>query len=528
MLSWHQFFPFLEIRPEQAQALDWICEQFATGHRTVIAELGTGVGKSAIAACLARWIDTLPLEGDFAPGAVALTSQKTLQDQYTRDFAFARDLRSATNFTCHGPIQGTCGEARRVRKAVGVELSGRIQCNQCPYRAAKDDFVAAPMGITNYSYSLSESTYAGELPRRRLIVCDEAHNLEDEVRRWATVEVTEADAKELQLALPPLGSATEWLGGAYRDGIGKKLGTVGKRLKRIVRDNDQRVAFVTVRELGTTNDRLDKRLCQVNRILNNGLEVLVSEATDRKKRRSLRFQPVDVTGLVEEALLSRSAFTLLTSATLLDGDLYRKTLGIPEAPFLSIPSPFPAEAFGVRFRPVGKMTYNNIEASLRDLPRTIRKILAENPDAKGIIHTVNYRITKAIGERVRDDRLLVQDGAGDREGMLREHISSPRPTVLVSPSMMEGLDLRDDLGRFQVVCKVPYPDYSDPLVGRKDRDWYDWRTVRSLVQAVGRGVRSQTDYTKTYITDLSFYDLLERRSHMFPRHLREGITVEEP
>ena len=133
-----------------------------------------------------------------------------------------------------------------------------------------------------------------------------------------------------------------------------------------------------------------------------------------------------------------------------------------------------------------------------------------------------------FGERVRDDRLLVQVESKDREGMLREHTEGGKPTVLVSPSMMEGLDLRDDLGRFQVICKVPYPDYSDPLVARKDRDWYDWRTVRSLVQAVGRGVRSSTDWTRTYILDSSFFDLLERCSGMFPAHLRKNISVEEP
>ncbi|MBV9125685.1 MAG: hypothetical protein JO112_20235 [Planctomycetes bacterium] len=526
MIDWRPHFPFPGVREEQSRALDWICEQFLRGERVVIAELGTGIGKSAIAVALAGWIDQTGIGIELNPGGTVLTSQKVLQDQYIRDFSHARDLRSAANFTCHGPVNGSCGETSRVRKAVGKELAKGLSCAACPYRTAKDDFVSSRLGITNYSYFLSESTYAGEIPPRRLLICDEAHNVEDEVRRWATVEVSEGDAKELKLALPPTKAAQDWLADAYRAAIQLKLGNVGNKLRRIVKKGE--LGALPVKDLANTNDRLDKRLCQINRILDKGGELLVSESFDRKNRRSLRFQPVDVTAMVQDALYSRAGRVLMTSATLLDKNVYRKSVGAGEAPYLSIPSPFPRDAFGVRFRPVGKMTYKELDRSLKTLPGAIRKILAENPKSKGIIHTVNYRIATAIGTAVKDPRLLVQGMSADREPMLKRHLESGEPTVLVSPSMMEGLDLRDDLGRFQVICKVPYPDFSDPLVERKDRSWYDWRTVRSLVQAVGRGVRSKDDWTKTYVLDLSFYDLLERCVDMFPVHLREGIEVEEP
>jgi Rad3-related DNA helicase len=217
------------------------------------------------------------------------------------------------------------------------------------------------------------------------------------------------------------------------------------------------------------------------------------------------------------------------SATLLDKDVFRASVGLEGAPYLSIPTPFKASAFGLSFRPVGKMTRDHIDRTLRDYPRAIRRILDENPDAKGIIHTTNYKITRALREALADEpRLLFQQGAGDRENMLLQHTRSKAATVLVSPSMMEGLDLRDDLGRFQIMCKVPYPDLSDPIVKAKDRDWYSWRTVRTLVQAVGRSVRSADDWTRTYILDSSFMDLLERSFSMFPDHLKTNVTVENP
>ena len=185
MLDWRPFFPLPTPRREQALALDELCQRVLEGKRLLVAELGTGVGKSAAAVCLARWLARLEaVPQGFAPGAVVLTSQKILQDQYIRDFPFARDLRSSSNFSCGGLVGKTCGETARVRKAVGRELAQGLGCPGCPYRSSKDAYAAAELGVTNYSYFLSETVYAQELPLRHLLIMDEAHNVEEEIRRW--------------------------------------------------------------------------------------------------------------------------------------------------------------------------------------------------------------------------------------------------------------------------------------------------------------------------------------------------------
>lgn len=488
-------------------------------------EAGTGVGKSAIAVALAGWLAEQEDQGDkYAPGATVLTSQKVLQDQYVRDFKHARDLRSSSNFKCNRLAAGTCGETGRIRKAVGPKLKHTVSCDGCPFRRAKDDFVESRLGVTNYSYFLSEAVYAGELPPRQLLVLDEAHNVEDEVRRWTTVEVSEADVREAKSSFPAVGAEFAWLTGEYRDFITEKLSKLGGKLRGLVQTG--LLSGEGVKKLATDNDRLDKRLCQINRLGNDGKLMLVSRHEDRAGGRTMRFQPLEIRDIAHDVLYSRASACLLMSATLLDRGVFTKSIGLADAPFFSIPSPFPSKAFGMTFRPVGSMTRANLDGTLRDLPGAIKRILDAHPDEKGIIHTTNYRITEAVGQ-VKDPRLLVQAGPKDREGMLRRHIESEEPTVLVSPSMMEGLDLRDDLGRFQVICKVPYPDLSDPIVKVKDRDWYNWRTVRSLVQAVGRGVRSADDWTKTYILDTSFMDVLERSYEMIPEHLRTNVDVED-
>jgi ATP-dependent DNA helicase DinG len=48
-----------------------------------------------------------------------------------------------------------------------------------------------------------------------------------------------------------------------------------------------------------------------------------------------------------------------------------------------------------------------------------------------------------------------------RDEVIAEHVNSTKPNVLISPSLYTGLDLKDDLSRFQIIVKVPYPDLGE-------------------------------------------------------------------
>jgi len=532
-MEWRPFFPLKEPRPDQIRALDKLCADAQAGQRIFLAELGTGVGKSAVGYTFARWLAAIEKPVDpFKPGAVVLTSQKVLQDQYEKDLG-AEDLRAASNFECSHPNMGPdCGATARVAKALlkkeGTGYDPRYICKECPYREAKEAFAKSPFGVTNYAYFLNELVYASKLPLRHLLILDEAHNIEDEVRRWASVSITEKNAHDLGLKLPKWSSSTEqlieWMGGHFKQAIIKRMDELTDEISEHFGKMGKQVMEARSKE----NDRLDKHLCQINRILNKGDEILTKHDNDR-----ISFQPLDVSELAQDLLYSKAQRVLLMSATILDRKVFSRSAGLPtDATFISIPTPFSPKAFGVTYCPVGRMNKDSIQGSLPTLVRAIRRILKRHANEKGIIHTVNYVVAKAIADGIKDKRLLIQKEAVDRSGIIDRHLTSPSPTVIVSPGMTEGLDLRDELGRFQIICKVPYPNLADPVIKAKmysDRDWYTWRTVRTLAQAVGRGVRSESDFTTTYILDACFYDILQRDSHMFPAHLQEDtIEFEEP
>ena len=94
--------------------------------------------------------------------------------------------------------------------------------------------------------------------------------------------------------------------------------------------------------------------------------------------------------------------------------------------------------------------------------------------------------------------------------------------------MAEGVDLKGDLSKFQIIMKVPYPYLGDPLVKRKmdlNKMWYPYETVKLICQMLGRSVRSHEDEAVTYILDSNFAMFYKRNKKMFPEWFREAYKV---
>jgi ATP-dependent DNA helicase DinG len=131
------------------------------------------------------------------------------------------------------------------------------------------------------------------------------------------------------------------------------------------------------------------------------------------------------------------------------------------------------------------------------------------------------RLVHDLGARAPREsrRLLWIDSAGGKSGALQLHRASPLPTVLVSPSLREGVDLPDDFLRFQVLTKLPYPDLGDPwTAARRERDprWYAVETAKALLQAYGRSCRHADDHGVTYVLDGQFARFLQRYRVLLP------------
>jgi Rad3-related DNA helicase len=536
-LDWRPHFPFDKVRDEQARALDFIVDSFYVKQKDyVVAELGTGIGKSAIAVTLGKMSEQFS-SSDEIGSAYVLTSQKSLQDQYIKDFSdVVRDIRSSSNFTCSWNSKQSCAETSRIIGLFGEKAHRVIPCakkdSDCAYKQCKKSFIAACVGITNYSYLLSETVYAGALQPRELVVFDEAHCIENETRKWSSTLIEEKFCnKELKISFGQRENFMWWLENEYAPALKELLEKTSKKLVKAVKKNS--VNDVLFLSLAKKNEMLDKHLCQLNRFLldkTSSKDNYVCVYNDyNKNARECTVKPIEVGEGANKLLYVMGKKKLFLSATVLKKDIFYKSCGLDDSKtdFISIQSPFKSSSYGLTYIPVGSMAKKDIQNTSPKIAKAIKQILQNHKNEKGVIHTVTYNITDEIS-KIKDQRLLVQKSSNDRDLILKNHFSSKEPTVIVSPAMMEGLDLKDDLGRFQVICKIPFPYIGDEVTKikmAKSPEWYTWNTVRTLVQTVGRCVRNHQDWTKTYILDECFIDLLKQNSEFFPEFF-EDLNVE--
>ena len=85
--------------------------------------------------------------------------------------------------------------------------------------------------------------------------------------------------------------------------------------------------------------------------------------------------------------------------------------------------------------------------------------------------------------------------------------------------MTEGVDLYDDLSRFQIICKTPFPYLGDPVVRKRMKKWnwwYPYMTAKTIIQSIGRSIRNKDDHCITYILDQNFEYFHNKNTEIFP------------
>jgi Rad3-related DNA helicase len=173
------------------------------------------------------------------------------------------------------------------------------------------------------------------------------------------------------------------------------------------------------------------------------------------------------------------------------------------------------------------MSIKNIDVTLPKLTEIISMLLEQHASDKGIIHCNTFKIANYLKENIKSNRLLIHN-SDDREKVLNFHISNPQPTVLLSPSMTEGINLSDDSSRFQILCKVPFPYLGDKVIKKRklnDSRWYPFQTAKSVIQALGRSVRNETDYAVSYILDEDWDYFYRINNKLFSDEFKNSFVV---
>jgi len=528
-----------EPRSKQTKALKAIETAFQKGKKFVIVHADTGVGKTHLAKTLGNVCDDVPdeykkivdnyrifsdqgadLADEFDPfGCYALTITKSLQDQYENVFNDTGVMKGKSNYQCQ------VDDSLTVDVAPCIYLkSMKNDCwksNTCHYYNARNNMLKSKFSALNYSmfFSLPE-----HLKKRQVLVCDEGSELEEQLVGQFTCEVDITflmKTKTLISSFPNENKKSKIL-----SWIGNLIGNVEENLLNYE-------GWFSKNPTNKNPVKFNKKKGEYTRLTNlkNSLGVLMetyydSEYIVERLDQKIRFIPLKV-DVLSKHLFDCAEKVVILSATIIDSKSYCDSLGIDNYEYIHVGTDFDPKNAPIHIMAKQKLNYSNLKSMLPKLVEQIEGIMEHHSDHKGIIHTHTQYITDYIRDNIDSDRLLCREAGVRNEDLLKIHEESDEPTILVSPSMTYGVDLYDDLGRFQIILKAPWLPTKDVRVEKMmkiDKMWYVNSMLKTLVQASGRIIRSKDDKGETYILDGAIYDAISRNKKKLPTFFLERFN----
>tara|TARA_B100000700_G_scaffold201049_1_gene221197 strand:- start:1032 stop:2645 length:1614 start_codon:yes stop_codon:yes gene_type:complete len=523
-------FPYETPREEQVKAIKFGLKTFLEDDKKFcIVEAGTGVGKSAVGVTLARVLnEMLPEDEAFGKGSYFLTTQKVLQEQYEEDFGNPKgkmcSVYSSKNYQCEYHKSNDCRTSQQMLRTEDKSSRFFKKCTvDCLYKREKKLFLDSPESVTNFPYFIMESTYSGKITPRNFLVVDEAHNAETVLSKFVEMSVSQYFCEKVVKCKWPKKITPvafyKWLRDEYNPKLQKQILHFETQLENMgLKSRVQDLASIALKY-----DMLTSHASKLTLFLEDYSSdnwVMDVQKTEKRGYIKVIYRAIDVSKYAESYLFKMGKKVLLMSATILNADGFAKSLGLSRENYsaISIPSPFPVENRPIIQASVGSMSAKSIDYTLPKIKDAVKAIMSEHKTEKGIIHCHTYKIANYLKKSIRSKRLIIHN-SDNREEMLKKHMSSKEPTVLLSPSMTEGVDLKGDLSRFQIICKVPYPYLGDPIIRKrmaKNDKWYPMQTAMSIVQSCGRSVRSVDDSAVTYILDSDWRRFYSMNKDVFP------------
>lgn len=516
-------------RKSQIEVLQWI-QSLPSNIKYILCEMPVGSGKSATGLNLSAYL------ANSLGSAFILTPQKMLQKQYQDSFDKVRlfSLYGKSNYKCE-PKDTNCD--------IGSDL--KPKCASCPHKNAIATAKNAPNIVLNYTLALLIFMLSSEMGigKRKLMVLDECHTLEHHLTEFKALQIGEKRCRQFKVKffLPKTElESVDWIRDIYLPAVKTEY----LQVKQVVD------AIMIRYEEGESMDRADAdvinklkdivtHLDTLNEYIALSPEALTSKYVIIRDKAFFKLKPLYGRDMFVQYIQPMAEKFLFMSSTILDKDAYCRDLGIPpeQAAFISIDSEFDLENRPIVYNPIMKMTQgwdtDEKKVSRSKMIKAITTICESHGDESGIIHTGSFQIADWLIRELQNkipQKIMSHQPDGDlsRDKVIDEFTenNNSEPSILISPSITEGLDLKDDKGRFAIIAKVPYPYLGDSWVRRRQelsREWYTRQAMIAIIQGSGRVVRSHTDWGYTYILDESFGGLLRMYNKNTPKWFKDSI-----
>lgn len=546
---------FDEWRSGQVEGIEWLqsgdwFKKYPLDYLVRVIEAPTGTGKTGMILGLANEQS----EKRF----LIMCATKLEQDQYVRTFGQSKmsfvSVRGKSNFHCplddpltEGTVEDSDEEICNTSGCLNIHVDqalceGGYECEQrwsCPYFVQRDRATDARIVVTNYAFGLAMLNIPGDkIGKFDVIVCDEGHILDQQLEKYIEVSLSRSVFENtFDFKLPSGPSARkqdEW-----SEFIPKALNTMNK----VINIMSDRMDVLLYREDDEAK-ALGKRLKIAERYLDNleQVEQIVKarEWIIEDNGKTIDFKPVWVTKDSQNVLFYHSQWFIIMSGTIPSADELTKKVGVDarQFEFKRLPYTFEVENRPViGIQPGIGLSHKVIDDNLPEMVRLLDKTIDQNPDVNILVHTVTYKIANYIMEN-SDYRLeMITHNSRNRIDQLdafkiRGQMNSDREwgrAIMVSPSFDKAVDLPDDECRVVIVCKLPYPYLGSTVMKSRinqSKTYYTHETLMTLIQMVGRHIRSEDDWGITYVLDAGFKGFLKRANDMIPQPIDEAIRFE--
>lgn len=536
-----------EMRDEFRKILLDIETQIRENKKFIIVNAPTGIGKSWIAATIGLWLKN----------ATIITQQKSLQNQYHRDFQFMKLIKGKSNFPC--------------LQTDGIKTCVDGICDDCEFLCSENDFVVSNTGTKNEQIIISpnskffnsekeickywEQRKRGELSsfsvynsqgylstqfekeennstqQDKLLICDEAQNLEDMLVKAGSLQIEDSicdkieatnlkegireavkkgninslvekldevleKCKEHLISIKKHNSCSKYLISRQHLNLHPELCSKHKTTQRkTCKDCLKRVKFIEngdcfrckkhtpydvsnsicntdhskinqimIQDIDERKRELENKLKTIKDSLemmknqNENNFYIISQANLENSIFKIRLEPIIIESIAKK-LFKPFKHVIFFSATI-NKEIFPRDLGLKKFAFLEYNSPIPIERRQIFRRYVGSINQENRKKIFQNqIPKTIDDILNNFPDEKGIIHVTRFEdiddIMTNISEKNKN-RLIRQIDGESPEELITRHTLANKNSVIIAPKCWEGIDLKDELGRFVIVTKFPW------------------------------------------------------------------------
>ena len=548
-----EYFPS-EIIPRdiQKQILKEIETNIKLGFKKIVISAPTGVGKSAIGMAIAKYFGT----GFF------ITKSKSLQDQYTRDFPILKSVKGKSNFEClklmdehkvddpilakelgHTCEKGVClegteenSEGKSIKTFCtfkplikDVTFDTKLNESTCTYYFQKYFGLISNFSVWNYSgfFQLmkNKSVFTDYL-EKKVSIFDEAHGIEDQIINFIGIDISNKQLDECKIDLS-----------RYNISDVKELTALLVAMKKFyatqyaeIKGNDGDLKI-----LEYYDENFKKFSDFIGQIESDPKNFLISDnSNDFGNSVTISIKPLLISKYVDDFF--NTEYQIFMSATI-NKKNFCETMGLDEkhVAFIDTPkSPFLYEHRKVDFLDVAFLNSRSSFAEEQNAIRKIDEILSKHKTERGLILTSSKKrcfdilsqLSPENKKRIRICHSSNSDGTTQDE-KIAQHRATPS-SVLVSSSLWEGVDLKDDDSRFQIIAKAPYKSLGDTRVRAKMNkfpSWYSSETMMKILQGFGRSIRSEDDWARTYVIDSTINNLVKQTRNIIPKAYWDVLQI---